>query len=141
MKNLPIILKEELNILETSKKGTLTLDCNDFKKFGIEERPFNLSAVPTFHYNNEKKKEAIYEIKAAWKHSFSKGNISGGNIYFRIVDIDLIKKELDIDNADFAEMFNYKNANSFATSSAYKRILKGLVAFYKLIKESENIQP
>jgi hypothetical protein len=138
MKNLPIVLKEELNILQTSKKGTLVLDCNDFEKFGLEERPFNLSAVPII---NGHTKKLIYEIKAAWKHSFSKGNISGGNIYFRIVDIDLIKKELDIDNADFAEMFNYKNANSFATSSAYKRILKGLVSFYKLIKESENIQP
>jgi len=134
MKNLPIVLKEELKVLETSKKGTLILDCNDFVKFGIEQRPFNLSAVPTI---NGHTKEIIYEIKAAWKHSFSNGNISG-SIYFRILDIELIKKELDIDNAEFSKMFNYKNANSFATSSAYKRILKGLVSFYKLIKESDN---
>ena len=135
MKNLPIVLKEDLTILETSKKGTLILNCDDFEKFGLDNRPFNLSAVPTLHYNAEKKKELIYEIKAAWKHSFSKGNISRGKMFFRILDINLIKKELDIDNEDFAEMFGYKNANSFATSSAYKRILKGLVSFYKIINE------
>ena len=137
MKNLPTVIKEELNILETSKKGTLILDCDDFVKFGWIQRPFNLSAVPTI---NGHTKEIIYEIKAAWKHSFSHGHISS-SLYFRILDIELIKKKLDIDNGDFAEMFNYKNANSFATSSAYKRILKGLVSFYKLIKESDNIQP
>jgi len=72
--------------------------------------------------------------------SFFVGGISFNGVLLNTT-IETIKKELDIDNSDFAEMFNYKNANSFATSSAYKRILKGLVSFYKLIKESDNIQP
>lgn len=135
MKNLPIILKDDLNILETSKKGTLILDCNDFKKFGIENRPFNLSALPTI---NGHTKEVIYEVKYVFKHSFSQSNQNvSGSVYCRIIDIELIKKELGIDNSDIAKMFNYKNTNSFATSSAYKRILNGLVDFYKLVKSKQ----
>ena len=41
-----------------------------------------------------------------------------------------MKKELGLTDADIAEFFDYKNANSFATSSAKNRIEKGLVSFY-----------
>lgn len=44
-----------------------------------------------------------------------------------------VKKELGIKDSDIAVMFGYKNTNSYATSSAKKRIEKGLVAFYELI--------
>ncbi|WP_394749464.1 hypothetical protein [Spongiimicrobium salis] len=134
MKNLPIILKSELNILEKSKKGTLILDRNDYSKFGIETRPFGLTAIPKI---NGATNETMYEIKYVFKHSFSptRGNVSG-SVYYKIIDIESIKKDLGIDNSDIAEMFDYKNANSFATSTAYKRILNGLVSFYTLIKEN-----
>ena len=82
MKNLPIVLKKNLNILQASKKGTLILDCNEFEKFGLEERPFNLTAVPVINGHTD---ELIYEIKAAWKHSFSKGNVTGGNVFYKIL--------------------------------------------------------
>ena len=41
-----------------------------------------------------------------------------------------MKKELGLTDADIAEFFDYKNANSFATSSAKNRIEKGLASFY-----------
>lgn len=41
-----------------------------------------------------------------------------------------IKKELGLTDANIAEFFGYKNANSFSTSSAKNRIKKGLVYFY-----------
>lgn len=65
----------------------------------------------------------------------SKSTDAANWIVTQLFNIELIKKELNIDNTDLAEMFNYKNANSFATSSAYRRILNGLVSFYKLTKE------
>tara|TARA_B100000378_G_C17685987_1_gene286301 strand:- start:192 stop:371 length:180 start_codon:yes stop_codon:yes gene_type:complete len=46
-----------------------------------------------------------------------------------------IKKELGLTDADIAEFFDYKNANSFATSSAKNRIEKGLVSFYEHSKK------
>lgn len=50
-----------------------------------------------------------------------------------------IKKKLNITDADIAVMFNYKNASSYATSSAKKRVETGLVKFYELtIKNIEK---
>jgi hypothetical protein len=62
------------------------------------------------------------------------------------MNIKQIKKELGLSNADIAEFFDYKNTNSFATSSAKNRIEKGLVSFYihtkkaweKKIKEKDD---
>ena len=42
-----------------------------------------------------------------------------------------IKKELGLTDADISEFFDYKNTNSFATSSAKNRIEKGLTSFYR----------
>ena len=46
-----------------------------------------------------------------------------------------MKKELGLTDADIAEFFDYKNANSFATSSAKNRIEKGLASFYEHSKK------
>lgn len=46
-----------------------------------------------------------------------------------------VKKDLGITDAEIAEMFDFANTNSYATSSAKKRYEAGLVTFYKLIKE------
>ena len=47
-----------------------------------------------------------------------------------------IKKQLNLTDADIAGFFDYKNANSFATSSAKNRIEKGLVSFYEHSKKT-----
>lgn len=44
-----------------------------------------------------------------------------------------LKKSLKITDADIAEMFDFANTNSYATSSAKRRYEAGLVAFYKKI--------
>lgn len=46
-----------------------------------------------------------------------------------------LKKELGLSNADIAKFFQYKNRNSFTTSSAKKRIENGLCEFYSFIKK------
>lgn len=45
-----------------------------------------------------------------------------------------IKKELNLTDAQIAEMFGYKNAISFSTSSAKPRITKGIENLYNKIK-------
>lgn len=44
-----------------------------------------------------------------------------------------IKKELNLNDAKIAEMFCYKNASSFTTSSAKARIEKGIENIYNAI--------
>ncbi|MGE0931682.1 hypothetical protein [Peijinzhouia sedimentorum] len=48
-------------------------------------------------------------------------------------NIKEIKRTLGISNKEIAGMFGYANANSYATSSAYKRIESGLVEFYEVV--------
>ncbi len=52
------------------------------------------------------------------------------------MDYKEIKKELSLTDADISEFFDYKNANSFATSSAKNRIEKGLATFYTHSKKA-----
>lgn len=47
-----------------------------------------------------------------------------------------LKKELGLTDADIASFFDYKNSNSFATSSAKARIEKGLSSFYAHSKKA-----
>ena len=79
MKTLKTVSKLDLNILQTSKKGTLILDNNDYTKFGIEGKPFNLSALPKLNSLGE----LIYEIKFVWR-SFSNKNVSD-SLYVKLV--------------------------------------------------------
>ncbi len=44
-----------------------------------------------------------------------------------------IKKELDLNDADLAEMFGYANANSFRTSKVKDKMQKWLELFYHMI--------
>ncbi|MFA5296601.1 MAG: hypothetical protein WC389_00155 [Lutibacter sp.] len=136
MKNLKIIIKEDLTILEISKKGTLILNCDDYKLFGFENRPFNLSAVPIV---NGHTKKIIYEVKGAYKHTWSQSQQNMSEMgTFKIIDIKSIKDELSLTDDDLAKMFGYKNRLSYTNSSAKSRIEKGLVSFYSLIKKSEG---
>ena len=136
MKNIQIIKKEDLSILEVSKKGTLILNCDDYKLFGFEIRPFNLSAIPIINGHTN---EIIYEVKSTHKHSFSQSTQNITNVsYFKIITIQEIKKELNIIDDDIAVMFGYKNKLSYANSTAKTRIENGLVSFYMLTKKSEG---
>ena len=48
-----------------------------------------------------------------------------------------ILRELNLTDADIAEMFGYKSAMAWYNSSAKERIEKGLVKFYEIVKSSE----
>lgn len=49
-----------------------------------------------------------------------------------------IKRKLKLTNSDIAKMFGYKNMIAFTTSSAKKRIEKGLENFYNHSKKLED---
>lgn len=123
---MKIINKLDLTILEESKKGTLILSNDDYKLFGFENRPFNLTAKPFLN--------GVYEVNAVHKHTFSpsKGNVTN-TVDVKIVDLKSIKKVLNITDDDISEMFGYKSKMAYANSSAKKRIEEGLVNFYVAI--------
>lgn len=54
------------------------------------------------------------------------------------MDINKVKKKLNLNNTDIAEMFDYKDANSYANSARKSSIDKGIVAIYN--KTIENIK-
>lgn len=54
------------------------------------------------------------------------------------MDINEIKKKLEISNSDIAEMFDYKDANSYSNSARKASIDKGIVAIYN--RTIENIK-
>lgn len=94
-----------------------------------------------------KQKRVLQSIEEFSKVKFH--GIIGSGIDTNLVNISYkkIKKELNLTDADIAEFFDYKNANSFATSSAKNRIEKGLTFFYahskkawqeKINREAEN---
>lgn len=53
-------------------------------------------------------------------------------------DFKSIKKELGLSNDKMAEIFGFKNTNSYATSSAKKRYEDAVVQLYELIKTAEG---
>lgn len=54
------------------------------------------------------------------------------------MDINDVKKKLGLSNSDVAEMFGYKDANSYSNSARKKSIDNGIVAIYK--KTIEKIE-
>ncbi|MDK7376013.1 hypothetical protein QP519_10750 [Weeksella virosa] len=50
--------------------------------------------------------------------------------------IQEIKKELNLNDEKIAEIFGFKNRNSYATSSAKKRYENAVVRLYDLINKS-----
>jgi hypothetical protein len=54
------------------------------------------------------------------------------------MNIDQLKKELNITNKDIADMFGFKNLISYSNSSAKVRYEKGLCKFYELTKTKTN---
>ena len=50
------------------------------------------------------------------------------------MEFKAIKKELGLNNEKMAEIFGFKNANAFATSSAKKRYEDAVVKLYQLMK-------
>lgn len=149
-----MITVELMDVLSTAKKtGVLGwLKIKDASKI-VSNSSGTYSINPTIYIQNYVQKEDGDEIVMFGKKqlnitklekdlkkyigmdvNFFIGGISFSGILLNTT-IETIKKDLNIDNSDIAEMFDYKNTNSFATSSAYKRILNGLVDFYKLTKK------
>ncbi|BFP39507.1 hypothetical protein FGF1_03520 [Flavobacteriaceae bacterium GF1] len=54
------------------------------------------------------------------------------------MDINEVKRKLNLSNSEIAEMFDYKDANSYSNSARKKSIDKGIVAIYK--KTIEKIE-
>lgn len=54
------------------------------------------------------------------------------------MDINDVKKKLSLSNSDIAEMFDYKDANSYSNSARKGSIDKGIVSVYT--KTIENIK-
>ena len=55
------------------------------------------------------------------------------------MDINDVKKKLGLSNADVAEMFGYKEANSYSNSARKKNIDNGIVSVYtKTIEKIEK---
>ncbi|MEC7753813.1 MAG: hypothetical protein VYB44_07270 [Bacteroidota bacterium] len=52
------------------------------------------------------------------------------------MNIKEIKKKHKLTDANLADIFGYKNAVSYTTSSAKKRIERGIEQLYGIIKES-----
>ncbi|MBT0527112.1 hypothetical protein ACXA18_09635 [Riemerella anatipestifer] len=53
-------------------------------------------------------------------------------------NIKQIKKELGLKDAVIAEIFGYKKATSYTTSSAKPRIERGIEELYRRIKQTEG---
>ena len=59
------------------------------------------------------------------------------------MDINDIKKELDLSQNDIAEFFGYKDGGSYARSTRKKHVDNGIISIYKLTKkawEEKNIK-
>jgi len=54
------------------------------------------------------------------------------------MDINDVKRKLGLSNSDIAEMFDYKDANSYSNSARKKSIDNGIVAVY--LKTIERIE-
>ena len=54
------------------------------------------------------------------------------------MDINEVKRKLNLSNSEIAEMFDYKDANSYSNSARKKSIDKGIVSIYK--KTIEKIE-
>ncbi|MDK7376094.1 hypothetical protein QP519_11180 [Weeksella virosa] len=52
-------------------------------------------------------------------------------------DFKTIKKELGLNDEKLAEIFGFKNRNSYATSSAKKRYEEAVVRLYSIIKKEQ----
>lgn len=52
------------------------------------------------------------------------------------MDINEVKKKLGLNNSDIAEIFDYKDANSYSNSARKGSIDKGIVTIYKRTIES-----
>ena len=62
-------------------------------------------------------------------------NQSPSGLNFFTMTIKDLKKQLGLSNADLAEMFGYKDANSFANSTRRKQVESGAILLYQRIKE------
>lgn len=54
------------------------------------------------------------------------------------MDINEVKKKLGLNNSDIAEMFGYKDANSYSNSARKTSIDKGIISVY--LKTIEKIE-